>query len=114
MVKSKIWVVLLIAVSVSVASLAGCSKSAAALEDLTERYENATRLTTDPANERNPVWSPDGKRIALSDIEIVEGRAYEHVYVIDVESGEKEKLTSYPGVNDFSAWSPDGGKIMYL
>jgi len=59
-------------------------------------------------------WSPDGKRITLSDIEIVEGRAYEHVYVIDVESGEKEKLTSYPGVNNFPAWSPDGGKIMYL
>jgi len=59
-------------------------------------------------------WSPDGKRIALSDIEIVEGRAYEHVFVVDVESGGKEKLTSYLGVNDFPAWSPDGGKIMYL
>lgn len=59
-------------------------------------------------------WSSDGKRIALSDIEIVEGRAYEHVYVIDVESGEKEKLMPSLGVNDFPAWSPDGGKIMYL
>ncbi len=59
-------------------------------------------------------WSPDGRRIALSDIEIVDGQAYEHVYVIDVESGEKEKLTSYPGVNNFPAWSPDGRKIMYL
>lgn len=59
-------------------------------------------------------WSPDSKRITLSDIEIVDGQAYEHVYVIDVESGEKEKLTSYPGVNNFLAWSPDGGKIMYL
>ena len=31
-----------------------------------------------------------------------------------MESGEKEKLTSYLGVNDFPAWSPDGGEIMYL
>lgn len=60
------------------------------------------------------VWSPDGKKIALPNPEMTEGSICEHIWVIDAESGEKQKLTSFIGVNAWPAWSPDGKKIMYL
>ena len=62
-------------------------------------------------------WSPDGKRIALprgNVLEMIEGRYDdEQVWVVDIESGEKEQLTFERGCNAWPAWSPDGQKIMY-
>lgn len=60
------------------------------------------------------VWNPDGKKIALPNPKVNEGSFSEHIWVIDVESGEKEKLTSFIGVNAWPLWSPNGKKIMYL
>ena len=67
MAESKVWMILLIAVSLLVTSFTGCGKREAAepIEDLTRLYENVTRLTTDPANDRNPVWSPDGSKVSV-------------------------------------------------
>ncbi len=83
MAKTKLWVILLIAALLSVASLTGCGKSAA-LEDLTGRYENVTRLTIDPANDGSSVWSPDGSKIAFVTGKVSEGKTDRGIYVIDV------------------------------
>ena len=64
----------------------------------------------------NIVWSPDGSTLAVMFINIsdmIEGQAQEHIYLIDVESGLTEKVTSFPGVNGFPTWSPDSTKVIY-
>jgi Tol biopolymer transport system component len=107
------------------------------LEDLTQRY-NVTRLTTAPADDRNPVWSPDGDKIIFSsngyiyifDLDrssirgLAEGKNFilspdgkrllfqrgEYIYVIDLDGGNLRKLSS----GTKPAWRADGNEIIYL
>jgi TolB protein len=55
----------------------------------------------------SPAWSPDGRKLAYVSFE--EGRSA--IYVQEVFTGRREKLTSYPGINSAPAWSPDGRKL---
>jgi len=64
--------------------------------------------------EKGVVWSPDGKYVALPSIELSEAGATEQIFVINVETGESKRLTSFVGYNAYPEWSPDGRKIMYL
>src|SRR6266545_4814662 len=67
------------------------------------------QLTTDPADEYDPTWSPDGKQIA-----------YRHqlgdesqIYVINVDGSGATNITE-EGVIDYGpAWSPDGTTIVW-
>ena len=62
------------------------------------------RLTTDPANEHSPHFSPDGQWIAFS-------AAYDgndDVYVISAEGGQPQRLTWHPGSDAVQGWTPDG------
>lgn len=54
-----------------------------------------------------PVWSPDGKQIALS---MVRDHMTWGVYLLDLDSGKMTQLTE-DGVP--SGWSPDGRQIVY-
>ncbi len=55
-------------------------------------------------------WSPDGKKIALS----AKSGGYDVVYIIDVESGDKETLPiQLDGIKSLS-WSPDGKYIAFI
>jgi len=60
------------------------------------------------------VWSPDGKYVALPCNELSEAGATEQIYVINVETGESRRLTSFVGANTWPVWSPDSKKIMYV
>jgi len=64
--------------------------------------------------EKGVVWSPDGKYVALPCNELSEAGATEQIFVIDVETGESKRLTSFVGYNAYPEWSPDSKKIMYL
>ncbi len=64
--------------------------------------------------EKGVVWSPDGKYVALPSIELSEAGATEQIFVVNVETGESKRLTSFVGYNAYPEWSPDGRKIMYL
>lgn len=68
------------------------------------------RLTkTKAANEGQPAWSPDGRRVAyVSD----ETRRL-HIYSIDVASLSKKRLTSTGTQNIDPDWGP-GGEIAYI
>jgi len=60
------------------------------------------------------VWSPDGRYVALPCNELSEAGATEQIYVINVETGKSQRLTSFVGANTWPVWSPDSRKIMYV
>jgi dipeptidyl aminopeptidase/acylaminoacyl peptidase len=68
------------------------------------------RLTTSPASDDQPQWSPDGKWIGF--VSARDGKP--QLFKISAFGGEAVKLTdSKSGVASF-AWSPDGHRIAYV
>lgn len=66
---------------------------------------SAQRLTTHPAPDVHPVWSPDGQRIAFSS----RRRHVWDVFVRTVDArNEEEVLFALPGDQFVEHWSPDG------
>lgn len=55
----------------------------------------------------SPAWSPDGARLAYVSFEGQNSA----VYVQDVASGRRERISAEPGLNSAPAWSPDGRKL---
>src|SRR5437588_5946021 len=69
-----------------------------------------TRLTSDPNDDRAPVWSPDGSRIAFQSLR--NGVNYQ-VYVMNAD-GSNQLNISNDGFNDTQpSWSPDGCRIAF-
>jgi len=68
-----------------------------------------TRLTRHPAEEFDPAWSPDGKKIAFSRFA---GRRYQ-VFVMDADGSDATQLTRGDGAASDAAWSPDGTRIAF-
>jgi TolB protein len=52
----------------------------------------------------SPAWAPDGRRIAYVSFE----NAQPSIWVQEVFTGQRERLTSFKGINGAPAWSPDG------
>jgi Tol biopolymer transport system component len=63
------------------------------------------RLTSDPASDYSPAWSPDGSKIAFNS-----SRSPSGIYVMNADGSDPRLLLA--GVRD-PAWSPDGTKIAY-
>ena len=70
-----------------------------------------TRLTFDPADDLNPIWSPDGTRIAFSSDRL----GQRDIYQTPADgSGSAELLLSGKGAQkDVEDWSPGGKYLMY-
>jgi len=77
----------------------------------------ATRLTDGPVADREPAWSPDGRRIAFSsnrrrDPDLADRR---DIHVVDVETHAITAITHGPrSVFGAPAWLPDGKTIVAL
>ncbi|MFK7844561.1 MAG: PDZ domain-containing protein [Rhodothermales bacterium] len=69
----------------------------------------ARRLTSTPAVESNPYFSPDGRRIAFTSNR--SGAAA--VYTVSVNGGSSNRLTWYPAGTHTSGWTPDGEHVLY-
>ncbi len=54
-----------------------------------------------------PSWSPDGKKLAYVSFEA--GRPA--IYIQELASGERERVTNFPGLNSAPKWSPNGKKL---
>lgn len=55
----------------------------------------------------SPAWSPDASRLAYVSFENKRPK----IFVQDLRSGSREKISSFEGINGAPAWSPDGTKM---
>jgi Tol biopolymer transport system component/imidazolonepropionase-like amidohydrolase len=68
------------------------------------------RLTTDPAVETEPAWSPDGKSLAYSS----DRGGSMNIWIRDMQSGTDRQLTRLQVASMMPAWSPDGSRIAFV
>lgn len=69
----------------------------------------ASRLTSHPASERLPHYSPDGKWIAFTGDYASPG----DVYLIPSEGGEPKQLTFHPASDDVVGFTPDSKFVLF-
>lgn len=55
----------------------------------------------------SPSWSPDGRSIAYVSFE----NERPAIFIQDVTTAKRTRVTSFPGLNSAPAWSPDGRKL---
>ena len=60
-----------------------------------------------PGNYRTPDLSPDGSRVAFTDVNARD------IWILDLERGTSSRFTSSPLGETAPAWFPDGKKIVY-
>ena len=71
---------------------------------------NPRQLTTHPAGEDSPVFSPDGATIAFA-------ASYENntdVYIVPVAGGQPKRLTWHPGDDSPTGWTADGQAVTFV
>jgi tricorn protease len=70
---------------------------------------DARRLTSTPAVEGDPQFSPDGRWLAFTS----NRSGNRDVYVLAAEGGDPRRLTWHPGNDDARGWSPDGKTVLF-
>src|SRR3984893_18116726 len=74
---------------------------------------NQHKLTWGPFDDREPIWSHDGTRLAFSsDRGNPLGSDY-NIWILDVRSGELRQLTKAPSDDYMPSWSPDDTEIAF-
>lgn len=79
---------------------------------LPTREGSARQLTSDEANDTNPVFSPDGESVAF-----LSKRAEDkepQVYVIAVAGGEARRVTDIPTGANAPRWFPDSRRLAFV
>ena len=76
--------------------------------------KNQRRLTNNRHQDRHPSWSPDGKRIAFTNLtkwDFLPVNA--DIYVIDADGKNQQRLTKDPFSEWDPSWSSDGKRIAF-
>ncbi|MCE0904060.1 Tol-Pal system beta propeller repeat protein TolB [Pseudomonas alloputida] len=58
----------------------------------------------------SPRFAPDGKRIAYVSFEQKRPR----IFVQNIDTGRREQVTNFEGLNGAPAWSPDGSRLAFV
>jgi len=69
--------------------------------------QNVRVMVDSPQPIMSPAWSPDGRQIAYVSFEANRSE----IYVQDLRSGVRTRISARPGVNGAPAWSPDGKSL---
>lgn len=69
----------------------------------------ATQITTNPAHDTHPIWSPDGKKIAFAS----DRMGSMDIYVVSKEGGTPKRLTTHSG-NETPIVFKDANHILFL
>jgi len=82
------------------------------------------RLTDDAWDEKEPTWSPDGRRITfasdrlapvvLHPMPVKDGYGRYGIYEFDLETRETSLLLDTSGDDHGPAWSPDGRRLVFI
>ncbi|MGB3328906.1 MAG: hypothetical protein WBA46_08125, partial [Thermomicrobiales bacterium] len=72
---------------------------------------NRRRLTHTGTRNGNPVWSPDGSRLAFTSVR--DGDKPHAIVVLGFDGGEPEIVSRHASPAGGLAWSPDGTRIAY-
>ena len=73
---------------------------------------NEQRLTENRQNDWDPVWSPDGERIAFMSDRKGDLQNFE-IYVMDADGGNEQRLTENRVDDGAPVWSPDSKRIAF-
>lgn len=68
---------------------------------------NAQILLESPEPLLSPSWSPDGKKLAYVSFEGKNSA----IYVQNILTGQRERVSAFKGINSSPDWSPDGTKL---
>lgn len=72
-----------------------------------------TNLTMSEGSDTEPVWSPDGKKIAFVSNRNG-GLLNTEIYVMDADGSNQTRLTFNPARDYSPTWSPDGTRIAFV
>jgi Tol biopolymer transport system component len=68
------------------------------------------KISTNPSNDGEPTWSPDGTRIAFTNFT----GATPEIAVMNADGSNRVNLTNNSAVDMRPAWSPDGTRIAFV
>jgi TolB protein len=68
-----------------------------------------TQVTSGPAKDDMPAWSPDGKRIAF----VSDRGGSRAIWAVQADGSELRRLTSLPDNQNHPSFSPDGRQIVF-
>ena len=71
---------------------------------------NQQNITNNPSADKDPSWSPNGKRIAFSSTR----NGQTDIYVMDANGGNQQNITNHPDRDWHPSWSPDGERIAFV
>jgi len=78
----------------------------------TAKPGDARQLTSDPANESQPQFSPDGKWIAFTARR--DGDEATQIYVLPTAGGEAKRITTVPTGAGSIKWMPDSSGVAFI
>lgn len=75
-------------------------------------YDGARAVTLLQSREPilSPSYAPDGRRIAYVSFEQKRPR----IFIQYIDSGRREQITNFEGLNGAPAWSPDGNRLAFV